>query len=224
MKITKEGIAVIEGDTHISKWVEESGRLDHDQSFVPMIVDLIPENGVVLDVGAFIGDHTVAYRRKVGSKGHVFAFEPNPIAFDCLSYNCPNCCCYNYGLSDTDTDDAVLNIGPNAGECHVDCSVPKNGKVKMRRLDTLPTSFHRIDLIKIDVEGFEVKVLAGGVNTIMSFRPVLVIEVVRRNLIRAGVSAEHLFGALEVLRYSYKPAFKDHSLKDEQYDLICKPL
>jgi hypothetical protein len=36
MKILPNGIAVIEGDTHISKWVEQSGSLDHDQNTLPL--------------------------------------------------------------------------------------------------------------------------------------------------------------------------------------------
>ena len=55
MKITKEGWAIIDGDTHISKWVEETGRLDHDISAIPIILSHIPKDGIVFDVGANIG-------------------------------------------------------------------------------------------------------------------------------------------------------------------------
>ena len=38
MKLTKQGIAIIEEDTHICKWEKEAGRLDHDQNMMPLIV------------------------------------------------------------------------------------------------------------------------------------------------------------------------------------------
>ena len=71
MKITKEGIAILENDTHISKWVEESGKLDHDQNDIPLILKYINEGDTVVDCGAFIGDHTIAYlnRRSVNPEG-----------------------------------------------------------------------------------------------------------------------------------------------------------
>ena len=31
MRITKEGIAIVDNDTHFSKWIEETGQVDHGQ-------------------------------------------------------------------------------------------------------------------------------------------------------------------------------------------------
>jgi len=66
VKILDNGIAVIEGDTHISSWVESTGRFDHDQNALPIILEHIKEGDWVVDGGAFIGDHTKAYKDKVG--------------------------------------------------------------------------------------------------------------------------------------------------------------
>ena len=63
------GIATIESDLCISKWVRESGRLDHDQNMLPLLKPFIPLHGVVFDIGAFIGDHTIFYSNRVGDKG-----------------------------------------------------------------------------------------------------------------------------------------------------------
>lgn len=65
VKQTKEGWWVLADDTHLSKWVEEHGRLDHDEA-IASIVEHIPQGGVVVDAGASLGDHTIAYARKVG--------------------------------------------------------------------------------------------------------------------------------------------------------------
>lgn len=61
LRTTRMGHWIIDGDTHISKWVEETGRLGHDQDLLPRILKLIRPGDVVVDVGAFIGDHTFDY-------------------------------------------------------------------------------------------------------------------------------------------------------------------
>lgn len=48
--------------------------------------------------------------------------------------------------------------------------------VELRRLDDTISEDHKIDLIKIDVEGAELQVLKGGVNTIRRNRPVVIFE------------------------------------------------
>jgi hypothetical protein len=68
MKITKHGFAVLENDQWISRWAEEEGRLDHDQNMLPLILKHIYRGDTVVDVGAFIGDHTIAYSEKVGTR------------------------------------------------------------------------------------------------------------------------------------------------------------
>ena len=59
MKITRHGFAIIEGDTHLGKWAEESGRLDHDQSALPQVLPFIPIGGIVIDIGANIGYYSL---------------------------------------------------------------------------------------------------------------------------------------------------------------------
>ena len=77
-------IAILETDNCICRFVEQSGRLDHDQNMLPIVLSYIPIGGVVIDVGAFIGDHTIAYLNKVRENGMVYAFEPYINAFECL--------------------------------------------------------------------------------------------------------------------------------------------
>lgn len=91
-------IAVLEGDTHISRWVEESRRLDHDQSALPRIGALIGGHDVVYDVGAFIGDHSCYYATRAAL---VVAVEAQSDAFACLAANAApyrNISCINKAL------------------------------------------------------------------------------------------------------------------------------
>ena len=87
MKLTKEGIAVIEGDNYLSADIIAQGRLDVARESLLQYQQHIPVGGVVVDVGACLGDFTATFSEFVGSTGRVWAFEPNAPVFDCLMHN-----------------------------------------------------------------------------------------------------------------------------------------
>jgi FkbM family methyltransferase len=179
MKISRHGIAYIETDTHISKWAAEHGTIDHGQNIEQKFRRYIREGDHVVDVGAFIGDHTVPYAQIVGPDGHVTAFEPCPDSYACLLHNTQNypwVNCINQGLSNQwGTLHIVTN--PNAGANHLTPEEPEKseGSVRVQPLDELGMS--RLDFMKIDVEGLEVDVLAGAADTIKRCRPSIHLEV-----------------------------------------------
>jgi FkbM family methyltransferase len=215
MKILPNGIAVIDGDSHISRWVEEEGRLDHDQNALPLILEHIKEGDVVIDAGAFIGDHTIAYTKAVGINGYVIAFEPNPVAFQCLVHNCPNANLFNYGLG-SGTRSAFLQTNENAGASYLGES---GEEVRLMCLDEL--NLDRLDFIKLDVEGYEVEALKGGINLINKFRPKMWIEVNRWCLDKQGSSVKELLEAVASMGYQMEP-YPEHG--GDQYDILCLPL
>ncbi len=59
----------------------------------------------------------------------------------------------------------------------------------------------RLDLIKMDIEGAEVRALRGGKRTIERFKPVIAIEYNRATLLRAGTSIEELDALLDAMGY-----------------------
>jgi FkbM family methyltransferase len=220
MKILGNGIAVIEGDL-ISKWVEENGRLDHDLSAVPIITSHIKNDTNVIDIGAFIGDHTIAYAKK--TKGKVYAFEPNKKAFECLLHNMmtlDNVTCYNVALGlhngRVNMNEDESNIGANF------LTYNENGDVSIVKLDEY--NFTDIGLIKIDAEGFEIDILKGAKQTIDTNRPILVIEVNKGALERNGANEAKLFELLKELKYNCENIYKGQKMEGDQYDIICKPI
>lgn len=225
MKILPNGIAVVEGDHWLSKWVEECGRLTHDVTVYAHILPLIPEGGVVVDAGAAIGDHTVAYADKVGPTGRVLAFEPNPVAMECLIYNTrqyPQVSTFHVGLSNAPGHAGVNHdSGGNLGAASLD--YVRHGSVPLDSLDRIVRSegLPRLDLIKADVEGFELYLLQGAVRTICRFRPILIVEINLGCLRRVGLEAEDVLGFIGALNYDVAPLTPDYSL--EQYDVICRP-
>lgn len=152
------------------KWVED--RL--------LLQPYMREGMVVADVGANIGYLTLFFCRAVGPRGHVFAFEPEPENFRELARTVKhngierctplNCAC---GTSD---QPAYLAVGLN-GYIQPDCTDSVN--CKMVSLDSFVND-HKVsnlDLVKIDVEGFEAQVLGGMSDILARQRPIVYVEV-----------------------------------------------
>lgn len=229
MKITSSGFAVIEGDTHIGMWAEQAGRLDHDQNVLPRVLPYIPVGGVVVDAGAYIGDHTIAYANKVGPTGHVFAYEPFEESFKCLRFNMcdlPQVYCYNEALGNKEasvkTGCEILNYGMAVTK---EADNAEEGAVSVVRLDvTRLMSMSRFDFFKIDVEGDEIAVLDGAKEAIRKFQPVIFIEVNEHTLRLKGFTKIDLLKAVADLGYKYRNVYEGQGLNDDQFDILCFPI
>lgn len=135
--------------------------------------------GAFLDVGAFLGTHTVYFARTLGRV--VFSFEPNPIAFRELLEN--------VRLNDIDATvharRAAVGAGAsrarvvpgsagNAGSTRMELS--EDGDIEVVSLDDAIAADTRVALLKIDVEGFETDVLRGARKLLDRERPLVVVE------------------------------------------------
>jgi FkbM family methyltransferase len=76
----------------------------------------------------------------------------------------------------------------------------KEVEVELRTLDEY--AFVDVELIKIDVEGYEMEVLEGSLNTLRLCRPNLIIEIEEWHLQRRGKTVQEVFKYLESLEYS----------------------
>lgn len=216
------GIALLKDDQCICRFIRESGRLDHDQNMLPLLKEFIKNGDVVLDIGAFIGDHTIYYSKLVGDNGSVIAFEPNRDSFFCLEHNLKayknvelinSAIGKEYGF--VRTVDVLGNIGMNF-------LIPDNlGGIVIYSLNQM--EIDRIDFIKIDVEGFELDVLIGAKETINKFKPIMVIEINDATLSRQGISRNDIFAWLQENNYIYRNIYKEQGLNDSQLDIICTP-
>lgn len=170
---------------------------------------------VAIDIGANVGWHTLLVAMKVGGKGQVLAFEPNPsvrhvlvrhIGLNRLS----QVCVLPYAL--TDEDGTVKFVGPRAddpgsGDGFI-VRNPGNGgsviEVKARTLDgLLPIlDLERLDFVKMDIEGFAYRALVGMRVAIGKFRPVIALEFNAAYVHRCGASREDIGKLLD--DYSYQ--------------------
>lgn len=154
--------------------------------------ELVHPGDTVLDIGANIGAHTLPFARLVGSDGRVIAFEPTRFAFTKLERNlslnqdlAARVLARQIALVDG-TAPAVperiysswpLDRSDGRHAVHGGVLQGTEGAQAMT-LDRAAESIDldRVDFIKLDVDGHEPAVLAGGLGTIARFRPRMLIE------------------------------------------------
>jgi FkbM family methyltransferase len=169
-------------DLYIGRSIRHLG--EYSQLELERLLPYVPEGGVVVDIGANHGTHTVAFARKVGAHGAVFSFEPQPFLYYLL---CGNIAIN--GLLQCQAHRSVMAHEPGIDqiECPDYATEANFGGYSIparEREGVIPTNvttldhwrFNRCDVVKIDVEGMETMVLRGGYQTIRRHRPVLWVE------------------------------------------------
>jgi len=155
-----------------------------EKKLVEIFKYYIKPNHIILDVGAYIGTHSILFSR-LGKK--VYAFEPQKLVGKCLSNtissnNINNILFYNIALYSNEGQEVFGSN--NDGDSSLNSARKKkfnqNYLVKTKTIDSF--NFDRVDFIKIDTEGSEFDVLKGGYKTIINQRPVIVIEVFSTNV------------------------------------------
>jgi FkbM family methyltransferase len=177
---------------HVPSPLDARGRqaLLHPPYVHPAVLGFLQPGSVVIDVGANLGEWTVPFARKVGPAGRVLAIEPAPRSAAALESTLAanalrqaeivRCAIGDHDgvaqfavpvVRSARTDTGTALIGPA-------CAGRDALQVPLRSLDSLAAvrNLARLDLIKIDVEGHERRVLDGAAAVLDRHRPVLVIE------------------------------------------------
>jgi FkbM family methyltransferase len=162
--------------------------------------------GIILDVGANIGLYAAACARAAGTRGEVIAIEPGPRTFTKLTATCQR-----LGLSNVIALNVAAGSRPGTAVLvndrkgddvhqHLADARPDRGAdrvtVETRRLDDVCGDAAAVTLIKLDVEGHEVDVLAGAERILSHRRARLIVECYPAGLLAAGTSAGELWTVL----------------------------
>jgi len=201
---------------------------------------------VAIDVGANIGYHSLLLSRLVGNKGHVYAFEPLKINFDRLKanirMNVGNVTPINVALGDSQEThryrfDPIIGKGVvNLGEWSMINTKSDDGNVLVRTipLDCFVQERHvqNVRFMKIDVEGFELRVLKGAYETIKEFRPIIMMEFSIIFKSRKNPDIERIQEFLDSMKYTIcrihkspwphiRTVIPDDFKNEERFNAIC---
>lgn len=209
----------------------------------PLLKQHIPADAVVIDVGAHAGEFTKIFSA-LAPQGQVYSFEPGSYARSILSRvvrmrGLQNVSIEPVGLGDKISSDTLrlplkssgsigFGLSHLGDDKTVDARETVEEKVDLVTLDDFVArkNLSRIDFIKIDVEGWELRALEGGRKTIEKFHPVLMLEMVDKFLGRAGDSSRKLWDFLksegyDVYRYDETGRTDFLEAPVEQGDIIC---
>ena len=151
----------------------------YENDVAALLETLLPESGVFYDIGSNWGYHTLL-AASTRPRLNVHAFEPTPGTFQDLA-GCvkqaglaPAVQCHNFALSSSDGTAFIKLPDHLHSGCAEVSAVGGDAAITTRRLDAL--DLPKPDVIKMDVEGHELEVLKGAVETLRSKRPYLIFE------------------------------------------------
>lgn len=135
----------------------------------------VKKGDVVLDVGAHIGYYTLLAAQKVGVRGKVYAFEPDPRNFALLSKNVQangytNVVLINKAVSDIRRKGRLLVNAVNSGDNRVVTSAKSLSTIpiEMVRLDDFVPAKQVVNVIKMDIQGHEEHAVKGATRIIQN--------------------------------------------------------
>ncbi|MCH7936272.1 MAG: FkbM family methyltransferase [Proteobacteria bacterium] len=182
----------------------------------PLLSRYIDSEGVILDIGGHAGQYAKLFAR-MARHGRVYSFEPSSYACSILRLairinGFSNIHLVAKGLSDQ-TGSQILNTPlkdsgtfryglAHMGE--IDRAGPyHHQEVPVTTIDRFAADegLRRLDFIKMDVQGWEMRILEGGTQTITRYRPVMLVELVDEQLSQVGDSLKAAWGLLESWGY-----------------------
>jgi FkbM family methyltransferase len=212
--IMKEGFALFldAEDQVISKAICMTGVWEPKET--ELVKKIIKRGMYLVDVGANIGYYTTLFSRLTGDKGKVISFEPSPLSFSILDKNARMNCLKNVvivqkALSNLTGIEKLYLSKTNPGDNRLSSSIVEETdkdrdiiEVEVVRLDDFYKE-DRIDLLKIDVQGAEMKVIEGGLKTIENNPDMqIIIEFWPKGLLAQGVEPIQLLSKLEHLGFN----------------------
>jgi FkbM family methyltransferase len=144
----------------------------YEEALMGLVNSIIEKGMTVIDIGAMIGLYTLKFSSLVGSSGHVYSFEPEPLAADFLHKNvkinqCSNVTIIQKAVADKKGASSFvtsrsLALGPVGGFLRSDQHLG-DLSVDVLTLDDFFSELNwpSVDLIKMDIDGAEILALRG---------------------------------------------------------------
>ena len=208
-KVVIKEIDGIKYELDLSEMIDSSLYfLGHYESNTSRVLrEYIEPNMTIFEVGANIGAHTFEIAKLLDSnRGILFSFEHTEYAFNKLQRNFilndfKNIVLEKIALSDINEEKEIHRAtSPETMPFKASWDKKKHGpkyrsidRIKFQRLDDYFTqnNLKGLDLLKIDVDGYELRVIKGGKETNSKYMPMIIIEL--------GVTVERIGDNLDVL-------------------------
>jgi FkbM family methyltransferase len=172
------------------------------------LAELTEPGSLVLDIGANIGAHTLHLARLVGPNGRVMAFEPTDFAFRKLRRNLdlnPPLAsrvealhCFLAASDGASVPKAIYSSWPLEAATGLHAKhlgrEMQTEAAQARSLDSILSerANRKVQLVKLDVDGFECDVLRGATSLLRDTRPIFVMELAPYALEERGTSLDQL--------------------------------
>lgn len=197
-------------DQYIGACLEYYGEYSEAE---PLLWRKFLRNGdCALDIGANIGVFTLALECIVGPSGVVHAFEAHPENFNLLRANChghPNIKPWHVAIGE---EPSIIRVAPlaqaghhNYGGLELDPDRTHGTSVPVTSIDLMLKVIHDdspVNFMKIDVEGWEITVIRGAMQTIQRDRPIMYVE---NNRPRVAQELKTLLESIEYVSFQHNP-------------------
>jgi len=161
----------------------------HEPFSTKALKNELKEGMMCLDIGANLGYYAAMESKAVGDSGHVIAIEPSPKNFTYLKRNMElqktlNYELFNFAIGDKNGNTNFL-ISKKSNQSKVvseEEKIPEGCELINIPLTTTDKfidekQVNRLDLIRMDVEGYELQILEGAKQIIKKFKPMIHIEI-----------------------------------------------
>jgi FkbM family methyltransferase len=187
----------------------------YEPHMLKTINDILPAGGTFIDVGANIGVISIFASLKAGACGKILSIEASPTNYEYLKQNicmnsCENATAINMGVWNESAQMDFHYVSEVAGCSFFSTTGVSVGEIQSVTCNTLDNilsknKIEKINVIKIDVEGAELKALIGAKNTIQEFKPKILMEINPTTLKRFfDTELQDIYDKLKSYKYNIK--------------------
>ncbi len=222
---------------NISNLVDHCVYFSDDQKALNAFLKHLKSTDVVIDIGANIGYTTLLFS-KVCGEGEVISIEPSKELFETIENhiklnNLNNITPLNVAVGEKEKKAKLYSVSENnsgMNRIFENDTISFNSEIiTIKTLDelVLEQNITTVNAIKIDVEGYEYKVLKGAYNTLKAKHPILFIEIDENNLKEQHCTPAEIFQFLFDLNYSVFEAETmrkielSNNYSGVHFDVIC---
>ena len=199
---------------------------NYESDYSDLLLKTSKKATIILDIGANVGWYSLHFSKMKSSK--IYSFEPVEYIFNQLKNNIQlnnisNVFPFNVALSNETGNKEFyydpLNASATSSENILD-SVLAPITCRTIDLDTfiVQNKIERLDLIKCDVEGAEINVIKGGLNSIKKFRPIVFMEMLRKWSAKFNYHPNDIIQLFNLIGYSCYEYINKELIKIENID------